>query len=110
MYPQRLDGVFAALADPTRRRMLERLAKGPRSISDVGVGFAISQPALSKHVKVLERSGLVKRTIAGRTHHLELVPSSMESATRWIERQRRYWEGALSRLETVLGEESQDHA
>lgn len=111
MYSQSLDGIFSALSDPTRRRMLERLARGPRSVGEVAAGFRLSQPALSKHVKVLERSGLVRRTVAGRLHHLELVSAPIESASRWIDRQRRFWENTLTRLDAVLAEEgANDHA
>ena len=104
MYHARLDGVFQALADPTRRRMVERLARGPRSIGDVSSGFAMSQPAISKHVKVLEQSGLVRRSIEGRVHYLELAPAGMRAASSWIERQRRFWNQALDRLDNVLSE------
>jgi DNA-binding transcriptional ArsR family regulator len=111
MYSQSLDGVFSALSDPTRRRMLERLARGSRSVGEVAAGFRLSQPALSKHVKVLERSGLVKRTIAGRVHRLELVAAPIVTASRWIDRQRRFWEHTLARLAAVLVEEGvNDHA
>lgn len=96
-----LDGVFAALSDPTRRRMVERLAKG-RCTVGVARGFAISQPAVSKHVRVLETCGLVRRTVQGRVHHLELAPEPMRAASSWIERQRKYWEGALERLDALL--------
>ena len=97
-----LDGVFAALSDPTRRRMVERLAKGRCSVGEVARGFAISQPAISKHVRVLENCGLVRRSVSGRVHHLELAPEPMRAASSWIERQRKYWEGALDRLESLL--------
>ena len=105
MYQAGLDGIFSALSDRTRRRMIERLARGRRSVGEVARGFEISQPALSKHVKVLERSGLVRRNVAGRVHYLELAPSGMRVASTWIERQRKFWNGTLDRLETVLAEE-----
>jgi DNA-binding transcriptional ArsR family regulator len=104
MYQAQLDGVFSALADPTRRRMVERLARGPRSIGDVASGFPMSQPAISKHVKVLEQSGLVRRTVEGRVHYLELSPAAMRAASSWIERQRKFWNRALDRLQDVLSE------
>ncbi|MBV8724066.1 MAG: winged helix-turn-helix transcriptional regulator [Candidatus Eremiobacteraeota bacterium] len=97
-----LDSIFSALGDPTRRRMVERLARGPLSISDVSAGFSISQPAISKHVKILERSGLVRRDVVGREHRLRLSPVAMESASSWIERQRSYWTAALDRLDAYL--------
>ncbi|HTX59413.1 MAG TPA: metalloregulator ArsR/SmtB family transcription factor [Verrucomicrobiae bacterium] len=105
MYQMRLDEVFGALADPTRRRMVERLARGRRSIGDVAEGLPISQPAVSKHVKVLERSGLIRRSIDGRVHYLELAPDAMRSASAWLERQRKYWQQALDRLDVILSEE-----
>ena len=71
-----LDSTFSALGDPTRRRMVERLAKGRLSISEVSAGIPMSQPAISKHVKILEQSGLIRRSVEGRVHHLELTPKS----------------------------------
>ncbi|HEY4441767.1 MAG TPA: metalloregulator ArsR/SmtB family transcription factor [Candidatus Elarobacter sp.] len=97
--------MFSALADPTRRRMVERLARGRRSIGEVAAGFEMSQPALSKHVKVLEAAGLVKRTVAGRVHYLDLAPAAMQSAATWLERQRTFWEETLDRLDSVLSEQ-----
>ena len=99
---ERLDLLFAALADPTRRLMVERLARGGRSIGEIAADFDISQPAVSKHVKVLERSGLLKRRIEGRVHHCTLDPRAMQHAMQWIEEQRRFWNAALDRLETLL--------
>ncbi|MBV8749880.1 MAG: winged helix-turn-helix transcriptional regulator [Candidatus Eremiobacteraeota bacterium] len=107
-YPA-LSDVFAALADPTRRRMVERLARGRRSVGDVAAGFDMSQPALSKHVKVLEAAGLVKRTVTGRTHYLDLVPVAMRSASTWLDRQQKFWEETLDRLDDVLTEQG-EHA
>jgi len=104
MYRAPLDDVFSALADPTRRRMVERLARGRHSVGDVASGFAMSQPALSKHVKVLERCGLIKRAVLGRVHYLELDPRAMRSAATWLDRQRSFWEKTLDRLDTVLSE------
>lgn len=97
-----LDSVFSALGDPTRRRIVERLARGRQTISEVSAGFTISQPAISKHVKILEQSGLVAREIEGRVHHLRLSPSAMETASAWIEAQRKYWNAALDRLDVYL--------
>ena len=97
-----LDSVFSALGDPTRRRIVERLARGRMTISDVAAGIPISQPAISKHVKTLEQSGLIRREISGRVHYLELAPETMDAATSWIERQRRYWNAALDKLDAYL--------
>jgi DNA-binding transcriptional ArsR family regulator len=98
----KLDAVFSALADPTRRRILERLARRPLTVGEIASEFPISQPAISKHVRVLEASGLIEREVVGRTHYLNLTPEAMEAAAGWIERQRRYWNAVLDRLGTVL--------
>ncbi|HET9030905.1 MAG TPA: metalloregulator ArsR/SmtB family transcription factor [Candidatus Aquilonibacter sp.] len=103
----KLDAVFAALSDPTRRRIVERLARKPLSIGEIAAEFTISQPAISKHVRVLEDSGLIEREITGRVHVLNLSPAAMESAVAWIERQRRYWSSVLDRLDTMLAEPKQ---
>jgi DNA-binding transcriptional ArsR family regulator len=97
-----LDGVFAALSDPTRRRMVERLARGPMTVGEMSRGFAISQPGVSKHVKVLENSGLIKREIVGRVHRCTLEPGAMHAAVSWLEDQRRFWNATLDRLESLL--------
>ncbi len=97
-----LDSVFSALGDPTRRRIVERLARGRHTVSEVSSGFAMSQPAISKHVKILEQSGLIEREITGRIHHLRLSPKAMETASSWIETQRKYWSAALDRLDAYL--------
>jgi DNA-binding transcriptional ArsR family regulator len=97
-----LDGVFFALADPTRRRILERLARRPLTAGEIAAGFSISQPAVSKHLKVLEQSHLVERTIVGRTHHCKLSPRAMDAAAAWLDRQQRYWEAALDKLSLYL--------
>jgi DNA-binding transcriptional ArsR family regulator len=97
-----LDAVFSALGDPTRRRIVERLARGRLSVSAVADGIPISQPAISKHVKILERSGLIRRDVEGRVHYLELTPNAMEPSILWIERQRRFWSAALDRLDAYL--------
>ena len=102
--PTPVDAVFSALGDPTRRRIVERLARGRQTISEVSTGFTMSQPAVSKHVKILEQSGLVEREIMGRVHHLRLSPKAMEAASSWIEAQRRYWNAALDRLDAYLEE------
>ncbi len=98
----KLDAVFSALADPTRRRILERLARKPSTVGEIASEFPISQPAISKHVRVLEESGLIERDVVGRTHYLNLTPEAMEAAATWIERQRRYWNAVLDRLDAVL--------
>jgi DNA-binding transcriptional ArsR family regulator len=102
----RLDAVFAALGDPTRRRMVERLARGPMSVGEMSRGFAISQPGISKHVRVLEQAGLLKREIVGRVHRCTLEPKAMDAASAWIEHQRRFWSGTLDRLDAYLARTS----
>lgn len=97
-----LDAVFSALGDPTRRQIIERLARGRLTISEVSINIPISQPAISKHVKILEQSGLVQREVAGRIHYLQLSPGAMEAASSWIDRQREYWDAALDRLDAYL--------
>src|SRR2546422_2202952 len=100
----RLDATFAALADPTRRAILARLASGQASVSELAEPFAISQPAISKHLKVLERAGLVSRgrDAQRRPRRLEVKP--LAEATEWLERYRRYWEGNYQRLDALLDE------
>jgi DNA-binding transcriptional ArsR family regulator len=99
-----LDATFAALADPTRRAILARLASGEASVSDLAAPFAMSQPAISKHLKVLERAHLVSRgrDAQRRPRRLEAVPLAKASA--WLERYRAYWEASYARLDGVLEE------
>ena len=98
----RLDAVFAALADPTRRRMIERLARRPMSVGEMAHGFTMSQPGISKHVRVLENAGLLKREIVGRVHQCSLEPRAIETLSDWADEQRRFWSGALDRLDAYL--------
>jgi DNA-binding transcriptional ArsR family regulator len=97
-----LDGVFGALSDPVRRHIVERLTRGELTAGAIAADFSISQPAVSKHLKVLERCGLVKRTIVGREHHLRLAPRSMQAASQWIDRQRAFWNASFDRLDQLL--------
>lgn len=99
-----LDAVFAALADPTRRRMVARLSEGPATVSELGRPFCISKPAVTKHVKVLERAGLLERRRDGRIHRCSLNPDPMQKAEDWIEEHRRFWEDSLERLARYLDE------
>ncbi len=98
----RLDAVFAALSDPTRRRIVERLARKPLTVGEIASEFSFSQPAISKHLKVLERSGLLEREIDGRVHHCRLDPKAMQAASTWIQEQRRYWNAAFERLDAYF--------
>jgi DNA-binding transcriptional ArsR family regulator len=97
-----LDGVFAALADPTRRRIVERLARGPLTVGEIASGFSISQPAISRHVRVLEECGLLERRISGRVHECRLAPQAIDAAAAWIDKQRAFWSATLDRLADVL--------
>lgn len=100
----RLDGTFAALADPTRRAILARLATGDASVAELTQPFDISQAAVSKHLKVLERAGLVSRGVDAQRRPRRLEAKPLAEATEWLERYRRYWEANYERLDAVLGE------
>jgi DNA-binding transcriptional ArsR family regulator len=100
----RLDATFAALADPTRRAILSRLASGEASVTELAEPFAISQPAISKHLKVLERAGLVSRGRDAQRRPRRLEARPLAVATEWLERYRRFWETNYQRLDAVLGE------
>lgn len=102
--PRALDLTFAALADPTRRRLLRHLATGDRCVTDLARPFSMSLPAVSKHLRVLENAGLVRRRRKGRVHSLRLQAAPMGRACRWIEEYRRFWEGNLDRLGGYLKE------
>ena len=97
-----LDRVFHALADPTRRAMLRRLAGGERSVGELAQPFAMSFAAAAKHVKVLESAGLLKRTIEGRTHRCRLEAGPLAEADRWIADYQHFWMNRLDALETAL--------
>jgi DNA-binding transcriptional ArsR family regulator len=102
--PARLDATFAALADPTRRAILARLATGEASVTELAAPFDISQPAISKHLKVLERAGLISRGRDAQRRPRRLEARPLAEATGWLESYRRYWEGNFSRLDAVLEE------
>ncbi len=97
-----LDRTFAAVADPTRRAILARLALGEASVGELAAPFSVSAPAISRHLKVLERAGLVAREKHGRVHRCRLDPAPMHEAAEWIERTRQFWEGRLDALEVYL--------
>ncbi len=99
-----LDATFAALADPTRRSILARLASGEASVAELAEPFDMSQPAISKHLKVLERAGLISRAREAQRRPRRLEPRPLAEATDWIERYRRIWEGNYKRLDAVLQE------
>src|SRR5271154_993770 len=93
-----LDSAFAALADGTRRAIVERLATGEACVTDLATPFRMSLPAVSKHLRVLESAGLVRRRRAGRTHFLSLAGEPMAAAAQWLEQHRRFWDGSFDRL------------
>jgi DNA-binding transcriptional ArsR family regulator len=103
-YPK-LDLVYSAIADPSRRAMLERLREGPARVSDLATPFDMSLNAVSKHLKVLERAGLVRRSVRGREHYLSLRAEPLSEAAEWLQGYRRYWEGRLDALEAYLTRE-----
>lgn len=94
----RLDELFGALADRTRRRLVARLARSPATITELAAPFDMSLPAVSKHIRVLERAGLVVRTIAGRVHICALDGASLRSAAAWLEHYRAFWDDTLAAL------------
>ncbi len=100
----RLDATFAALADPTRRAILARLATGDASVLELAEPFEMSQPAISKHLKVLERAGLVSRGRDAQRRPSRLEAQPLAEATEWLERYRRYWERNFQSLDAVLDE------
>jgi DNA-binding transcriptional ArsR family regulator len=97
-----LDQVYGAIADPTRRAILSLLAAGEQSVGGLARRFPISFNGVSKHVKVLERAGLVQRRIRGREHHLRLRPEPLREAARWLEHYRVFWDNRLDALEALL--------
>jgi len=102
--PQSLDATFAALADPTRRAILARLASGEASVTELAAPFAMSQPAISKHLKVLERAGLVSRGRDAQRRPCRLEAGRMAEASEWLENYRRFWEETYERLDALLEE------
>ena len=96
---------FRALAHPIRRGIVERLATGPATVGEATEGFDVSKPAISKHLKVLEETGVVSRSIEGRTHRLSLQPGVLEEASEWLERQRAIWTRLFDVVDDYLKEE-----
>jgi DNA-binding transcriptional ArsR family regulator len=99
-----LDATFAALSDPTRRAILARLAKGEASVQELAEPFAMSQPAISKHLKVLERAGLISRGQDAQRRPSRLEARPLREATEWLEKYRQFWEGNFRRLDALLHE------
>src|ERR1700722_5311422 len=104
MSPNRLDHTFAALADPTRRAILARLASGEATVTELAEPFAISLPAISRHLKVLERAGLIARGREAQWRPRSLQAEPLKDAAAWLEQYRRFWEQSLDRLEEHLAE------
>jgi len=102
--PSRLDATFAALADPTRRAILARLAQGEASVNELAEPFAMTQPAISKHLKVLERAGLISRGRDAQRRPRRLEAKPLAEATAWLEDYRRFWESSFRRLDSLLAD------
>jgi len=100
-----LDSVFHALGDATRRQMLQQLAGGERTVGELAKPFAMSFAGASKHVKVLEDAGLIRREVRGRTHICRLEPGPLASADKWLRYYERFWTGSLDTLERLLRED-----
>ncbi len=100
----RLDATFAALADPTRRTILARLARGEASVTALARPFAMSQPAISKHLRVLERAGLITRGRDAQRRPCRIAAKPLAEANQWLERYREIWEESFQRLDTLLEE------
>jgi len=105
--PRTLNQTFAALADPTRRRILAHLARGDRRVTDLARPHAMSLPAISKHLRVLEKAGLLRRRRYGRVHQMQLDAKPLKQAARWVEEYRKFWEGSLDRLAKYLEKQNQ---
>ena len=97
-----LDATFAALADPTRRAILARLAEGEATVMELAAPFAISQPAISKHLKVLEHAGLISTAQEAQRRPRKLEPAALEAANAWLEHYREIWEANYTRLDALL--------
>jgi DNA-binding transcriptional ArsR family regulator len=103
-----LDSVLFAIADPTRRAILRRLAQGPARVTDIAAPFAMSLPAISKHLKLLERAGLLQRVRSGREHILELDAAPLREVQRWTSQYERFWEHRLDRLEAFFDQRQEE--
>jgi DNA-binding transcriptional ArsR family regulator len=107
---QRLDATFAALADPTRRAILARLASGQATVTELAEPFAMTQPAISKHLKVLERAGLITRGRDAQRRPCRLQANRLAEANAWLENYRQFWQESFERLDTVLDELKHDES
>jgi len=103
-----LDRTFAALADPTRRRILAHLARGDKRVTHLARPHDMSLPAVSKHLRVLEKAGLLRRRRYGRVHEMQLEAKPLKQAAQWVEEYRKFWEGSLDRLAEYLEKTSKE--
>jgi DNA-binding transcriptional ArsR family regulator len=101
-----LDGVFNALCDPTRRAILARLTDTDARVTDIASAFPISLNSISKHIRMLERAGLLRRSVVGRDHVLSLNAAPLADAAQWIEHYRRFWDGRLAALEEFVTQQA----
>jgi DNA-binding transcriptional ArsR family regulator len=104
MHMKQLDRAFAALADPTRREIVVRLARGEASVSDLVGHFSLTQPTISSHLKVLESAGLISRRKEAQLRPCKLVPERLKAVTDWLEQVQEIWEGNYKRLDALLAE------
>jgi DNA-binding transcriptional ArsR family regulator len=104
MLPDHLSATYAALADPTRRAILARLAAGEATVGELAEPFAMSLPAVSKHLKVLERAGLIARRRKAQWRPCRIEPGPLKDAAQWLEHYRRFWDESFDRLDEYLGE------
>ena|SRR5271166_3279809 len=108
--PDRLDATFSALADPTRRAILARLASGETSVSELAEPFEMSMPAISKHLKVLQRAGLIERSREAQWRPCRLAAAPLKDVSDWLDHYRRFWEESFDRLEDYLRELQKENA
>lgn len=102
-----LDLIFGALGDQTRRALLARLAERPAMVTELAQPFAMSLPAVSRHIRVLEKAGLVARAIDGRVHHCSLSAAPLKDVEKWLSQYRRFWEGTLNSLARYVEDQSE---
>ncbi len=100
--PNELDVIFSALSDSTRRAILEKLAEGDFSVTELAKPFDMSLPAISKHLRILEEAGLLTREKDGRVHHIQLDSKPLQDATAWLDRYRRFWGDRFKSLEAYI--------
>jgi DNA-binding transcriptional ArsR family regulator len=108
--PQQLDATLLALADPTRRAIVRRLAQGDARVTEIAAPFSMSLNAVSKHIRVLERAGLVRRRVVGREHILSFDPAPLDDAATWISAQQAMWQQRFDTLDSLLSAEDAEAA